>query len=442
MPVYPSLVGDEHAQRLAGRLRGARVQRGWTLKDLASRVSASVSTLSSIENERVSPDVELLVRLSEAFGTSIETLCCHGRAEHYCVSRRNELTTHPPAPLRVIGRHGRAATKYHNRLWPLADAFVGKYVEPFEIEVQPIRDEQLQFISHTHEEFLFVLHGKIEVLIKNGQALVRERLGPGDCIYFWSYLPHCIRSMTVEPARSVHVLSALNEPVDSETAEGASGRVIYMKEALVKGSIEQMAARIMSVRRARGMSAAELSKRLGISLRRLARIERGVGSVSFKLLLDVCRTFRKPPDYFLATVAPPPMCRFVDRAAALRRTSRERLNHRHTVKCLSSPSAVSLATGFTRKSMRPYLVTLAAPPSRSARIEKHSSQEFVYVLNGEVELTTKQNGHTVSTRLSPGDSCFLDSLTPHRLAAACVSPYHSPHAHILVVQCDSGKPAE
>src|SRR4029450_8160890 len=127
MPVYPSLIGDEHSRRLALRLREARRQHGWALQDLAARGSVSLSTLSAIENERVSPDVELLLRLSEVFGTSIETLCCDGNAEHYCVSRRNEVSTHAPAPLGLIGKQRRAATEYHNRLWPLADAFVGKY---------------------------------------------------------------------------------------------------------------------------------------------------------------------------------------------------------------------------------------------------------------------------------------------------------------------------
>jgi transcriptional regulator with XRE-family HTH domain/uncharacterized RmlC-like cupin family protein len=435
------MVGDEHARRLAVRLREARAQRGWTLKDLASRVSASVATLSSIENLRASPDIELLVRLSEVFGTSLESLCSPRNAEYFCVSRRAEVSTQPPAPLWMIGKRGKATMKYHNRLWPLADAFVGKYIEPFEIEVQPLPDEQTQFISHTHEEFLFVLHGRIEVLIKTGQTVVRERLKPGDCIYFWSYLPHCIRSVTAEPARTLHVLSALNEPVDSETAEGASGRVICMKEALVKGPVEQIGARMASVRRARGMSAADLARRLGISLRRLARIERGAGSMSFKLLLDVCRTFRKPPDYFLVTVVAPQVCSFVDRAAALRQAPRQPFDRTDEGKCLSKGSAVALASGFPRKAMRPYLVTLGPPPRQPRKLETHPFQEFAYVLNGEVELTVKQNDQSVVTTLSPGDSCFLDSAMPHSFAAASVSPYDSPHAHVLVVRSESSREA-
>ena len=67
-------------------------------------------------------------------------------------------------------------------------------------------------------------------------------------MYFWSYLPHCIRSTSDERARSVHVLSSLDEPVDSETADWVSGPVIYMMEAPFKTPIERLD-RIVSLRR-------------------------------------------------------------------------------------------------------------------------------------------------------------------------------------------------
>lgn len=437
MPVYSNLVGEEYERWLALRLREQRMQRGWTLKQVAMRVSASISSLSAIENGHASPDLELIVRLTEAYGISLETLFTHGNARHYCISRREELNAHAPAPLKLVSRSRRAVTKYHNRLWPLADAFAGKYIEPFEIEIQPARDDELQFISHTHEEFVFVLRGSIEVLIKTSQRVVRQRLGPGDCMYFWSYLPHCIRSTRPEAGRSVHVLSSLNEPVDSETADGNSGPVIYMKEAQVKSSIQQVADRIISVRKARGMSAADLARSLGVNVRRLARIERGQGPISFKLLLHVCRALRKTPDYFLVTVGAPKVCHVVDRAAELRK--RQQRDLAHSEKCLFKASAVALAASFDRKSMLPFLVTLNASRKRLGEMEHHRGQEFLYVLNGEVDLTTTENGQPTVLRLSPGDSCLLDASVPHCVAAASLSPYDSPRAQLLAVRYDSTK---
>src|SRR5438093_6553235 len=141
MPVYAHLVGDDVPQQRALRLREERRRCGWTLKELASRVPASVATLSAVENQQVSPDIELLFQLSEALGTSLDSLLFRSKASHFQITRRVDLDPHPPAPLKVVSRTRRAVTAYHNRLLPLAAALLGKYIEPFEIEIQAVRDE-------------------------------------------------------------------------------------------------------------------------------------------------------------------------------------------------------------------------------------------------------------------------------------------------------------
>jgi transcriptional regulator with XRE-family HTH domain len=434
MPVYTNLVGDEVAHQLGLRIRQERLRCGWTLKGLASRVAASVSTLSAIENQQVWPAVELLFQLGEAFGVSLDALLVRGRASYFQITRRVELNAHPPAPLKMVSRTSRGLTAYHNRLWPLADAFVGKYIEPFEIEIQPLRDHELRFISHTHEEFVFVLHGELEVLIKSPQGLIPVKLGAGDCTYFWSYLPHCIRSTTTEPARSVHVLTSLEEPVDSETAEWVSGPVIYMMEAPYKSPVEMVAARIVSLRRARGMSAVSFAKHTDISIRRLARIERGKGPLSLKLLLHICRTFRKPPDYFLAGALVPKKVHCVDRARNLRKRAEKPVDDRPLGKCFGESSARVLAAGFDNRRMFPSLVSLDRSRQASVRMNHHPGQEFVYVLKGEVSLSTRYHGESTAISLSPGDSCLLDSSVSHSFMAASLSPYGSARAEVLTVR--------
>ena len=435
MPVYSHLVEEDLVQQVAMRIRNERRRCGWTLKELAARVPASIATLSAIENAQASTDIGLLFQLAEAFGVPPQQLLFRSKTSHFEITRRTAIEAHPPAPLKVVSRTRRGVTPYHNRLWPLADAFVGKYIEPYEIEIQPVRDEELRFISHTHEEFLFVLDGRLEVLIKAPQRIIRERLGPGDCIYFWSYLPHCIRSTTRQPARSVHVLSSLDGPVDSETADWVAGPAIYMMEASFKNPVEQVADRIVSLRRARGMSAAKFAGSLGISSRRLARIERGAGPIPLKLLLHVCRTLRKPPDYFIASAGVPSVAHTVDRAHELRRRSRRSVTELAVPLCVGPQSTGRmLAGGFQLRQMFPTLVYLDGARERLSRMVRHPGQEFVYVLRGQVILATEHDGNPVSHRLSPGDSCLLDASVAHRYAAAGISPYTSAPAEILVVQ--------
>jgi transcriptional regulator with XRE-family HTH domain len=247
------------------------------------------------------------------------------------------------------------------------------------------------------------------------------------------FSPHCIRSTTPEPARSVHVLSSLDEPVDSETADWVSGPMIYMMEAPFKNPVEQIADRILSLRRARGMSLARFAEHIGISIRRLARVEHGEGPISLKLLLHICRTFRKPLDYFLASAAEPGLSHFVDRAADLRKRAKRKGDTLPLGKCYGESASSPLAAGFTRRRMFPFLISLDGPRERSLRMDHHQGQEFVYVLKGEVNLTTRHDGDSVTTMLSPGDSCLLDSSVPHRFAACSLSPYDSPRAEIIAV---------
>ena len=71
-----------------------------------------------------------------------------------------------------------------------------------------------------------------------------------------------------------------------------------------------------------------------------------------------------------------------------------------------------LASGFQRRIMAPFLVTIE-PTDSPLTLNVHSGQEFNYVLEGEIELSV--GGHV--TRMRPGDSIMFDSLRPHGLRA-------------------------
>lgn len=59
---------DRLRQELGRRIRLARTERGWTLRDLSEASSVSVSQLSSIERGAHLPSVESLIAIAEALG--------------------------------------------------------------------------------------------------------------------------------------------------------------------------------------------------------------------------------------------------------------------------------------------------------------------------------------------------------------------------------------
>lgn len=61
-------------QRIAGRLRALRQERGWSLDDLAGRSGVSRATLSRLENAEVSATANVLGRLCAAYGMTLSRL--------------------------------------------------------------------------------------------------------------------------------------------------------------------------------------------------------------------------------------------------------------------------------------------------------------------------------------------------------------------------------
>jgi transcriptional regulator with XRE-family HTH domain len=61
-------------ERLASRLRGLRVERGWSLDALTERSGVSRATLSRIENCEVSPTASVLGQLCAAHGLTMSRL--------------------------------------------------------------------------------------------------------------------------------------------------------------------------------------------------------------------------------------------------------------------------------------------------------------------------------------------------------------------------------
>ena len=203
MPVYTDSRVDYGELRLGATIRELRKGRGWTLHDLASKLSISTANLSAIENEKAVLDTERLAAVAGVFGIRPDAMFPKNVSRHFHVVRQTALETTPAAPLNLLDRCSGTVTAHHNLRRPLADLFVGKHIEPFHAEVLPVRDEDMLFISHHYEEFFFVVRGQVEYVAQTPEGTVREVMDPGDCMYFRSNLPHCIRSADGQKAYSM-----------------------------------------------------------------------------------------------------------------------------------------------------------------------------------------------------------------------------------------------
>ena len=71
----------------------------------------------------------------------------------------------------------------------------------------------------------------------------------------------------------------------------------------------------------------------------------------------------------------------------------------------------SLAYRFSGRKMEPFLITVPPKEPSGLTMNAHSGQEFIHVQEGRLELRLGED----VLELSPGDSLYFDSQTPHAL---------------------------
>lgn len=83
----------------------------------------------------------------------------------------------------------------------------------------------------------------------------------------------------------------------------------------------------------------------------------------------------------------------------------------------------SLAYGKGDRHMEPFIVDLHPKNADNYELSPHEGEEFIYVMDGEIELLYGQERYVLTT----GDSIYYDSVIPHDLHA------HRKEAKILAV---------
>jgi transcriptional regulator with XRE-family HTH domain len=176
---------------VGARLKSARTARDMSQRDLAAKAGVTNGMISMIEQNKHSPSVATLNRLTDALGISF--------AEFFSI----EL---PAAPQVFYVK---------DDLVPLAEGRVtfrvvaaerrDKAVQILHEVYQPGGDTGAEMLTHKGEEGGIVLEGRIELTV-GAEARV---LGPGDAYYFESAIPHRFRN--VGKTRAV-IISACTPP--------------------------------------------------------------------------------------------------------------------------------------------------------------------------------------------------------------------------------------
>ena len=198
------------------------------------------------------------------------------------------------------------------------------------------------------------------------------------------------------------------------------------RELATRSVSEEVGHRISFVRQSHGLSRGVVAKVLDISARQLAAIESGRRSPGLGTLYAVARAFRRPLEYFL-----PEGLDDARQYALLRRTEIVRQPPWWRADRADGTRYFPLSAGLGDRGMYPYYAQLASASGHAP--QQFPGEQFVYLLQGEVEFSTSASGHAARELLRPGDSLYFDTSIPHELRARTKSPFGTLGAEMIAV---------
>ena len=174
-------VGEEISADMGMRVKEARESRGLSIFDIYLRTNIDVDILSRIEEGEVIPPLGTVIKLAKALDLKMGYFISGEEGKAYTIVRRYDR--------KVTSRSDSMKEKYYGYGYEsLAPHKTDRHMEPFLVTLEPSETEE-ERSTHDGQEFIFVLHGKMEVRL--GEEI--HVLEPGDSIYYDSTVPHLVK---------------------------------------------------------------------------------------------------------------------------------------------------------------------------------------------------------------------------------------------------------
>jgi transcriptional regulator with XRE-family HTH domain len=180
-------------------------------------------------------------------------------------------------------------------------------------------------------------------------------------------------------------------------------------------------AKIRRFRQTKNISIEEIAERSGLSAEQIASIENDSNLPSLGPLIKVARALGVRLGTFLDDndELGPAVCRAADR------------ERDHSISFSNDASDArrnmdyhSLAKQKAGRHMEPFVIDIHPTEETTFKLSAHEGEEFIYVMEGEVEIAYGRETYV----LSAGDSIFYDSIVEHHVHGS-----HGQAAKILAV---------
>ena len=179
------------AKSFGEKVRALRMQRGLTLADLAKKTQRSISLLSQIENDNISPSFSSMQTIADALEVPLAQII----SQEPSAEERDSYHI-KESERKVLMTRGEVQHQLLSRGLPLSFEFNV-------VEVPPGASTGDYLYAHEGEECGLLLEG--ELVVESGRQV--HHLKPGDSITMKSSLPHKLSNPGKQKARAVWVNS-------------------------------------------------------------------------------------------------------------------------------------------------------------------------------------------------------------------------------------------
>lgn len=172
---------------------------------------------------------------------------------------------------------------------------------------------------------------------------------------------------------------------------------------------KSIGAKIKAYREFRQISTEDLAFKSGLDVKQLERIEEKGVVPSLGHLIKITRALGVRIGTFLDDNGQigPVVVRAGEEKAALSFSTKDDSAREHL-------SFYSLAQDKTGRHMEPFMIEMEPSNHPDYKLSSHEGEEFIYVLEGEVEINYGKELYQLKT----GDSIYLDSVVAHNVHAA------------------------
>ena len=181
---------SDEIKMIAARIRELREISGCSAEDLADELGIPVETYRGYEENGVNIPISALYHIANKFHVDLTEILTGttARLSTYALVRRGQ---------------GADTDRYPGYSFQdLGFRFRDKVMEPLLVTCEPETGEP-KLVSHSGQEFNFVLSGRIEFLFEEKRIV----LEPGDAVYFDPTHPHGQRAYGNETARFLTMIA-------------------------------------------------------------------------------------------------------------------------------------------------------------------------------------------------------------------------------------------